>query len=161
MTPTILRERDGPIATLVLHRPEKRNAMTKPMWRALGDAVTELSADNSVRCIVLRGAGDRSFSPGNDIGEFATERSNAAQAQAYGEVMHRTHEALRACRHPLVAAIGGVCVGGGLEIAVLCDLWVCGESGRFGVPIARLGLVMAHAEIAALVGAGALQAQKP
>ncbi len=147
MSEPILIERDGPIATLVLNRPEKLNAMTKDMWRLLGDAVTELAGDDTLRCLVLRGAGGKSFSPGNDISEFETERSNPSQAKAYGVVLHEALTALKSCRHPTVALIEGVCVGGGLEIAALCDLRICGESSRFGVPINRLGLVMAYPEI--------------
>jgi enoyl-CoA hydratase/carnithine racemase len=142
---------DGYIATVVLNRPDKLNALTLAMWRDLGDAVARLSADDNLRCIVLRGAGERAFSPGNDIGEFATARADKAQAMAYGAVMHATAAALAACRHPLVAQIHGICVGGGLEIAALCDLRICGASSRFGAPIKNLGLVMAHAEMAPLV----------
>jgi enoyl-CoA hydratase/carnithine racemase len=86
-------------------------------------------------------------SPGNDISEFETDRSNSTQAKAYGEILHRTLTALKSCRHPTVALIEGICVGGGLEIAALCDMRICGESSRFGVPIKRLGLVMAYPEI--------------
>lgn len=150
MIDTVLLQRDGPIATVVLNRPEKLNALTKPMWARLGEAVDSLSADDGLRCIVLRGAGDQAFAPGNDISEFPRERANVAQARAYGQVMQRTIEALEACRHPLVALIQGICVGGGLEIAALCDLRICGESSRFGVPINRLGLVMGYAELRGL-----------
>jgi enoyl-CoA hydratase/carnithine racemase len=104
-----------------------------------------------VRCIVIRGAGEKAFAPGNDISEFATERSNVEQARAYGEDMRRTIEAIGTCRHPVVAQIHGVCVGGGLEIAGLADIRICGESSRFGVPINKLGLVMAYAEIGSLI----------
>jgi enoyl-CoA hydratase/carnithine racemase len=144
---TILVGRDGHIATVTLNRPAKLNAMTKPMWQRLGEAMEELGADDELRCIVLRGAGGKSFSPGNDISEFATDRSNSVQDKAYGEILHRTLTALKTCRHPTLALIEGICVGGGLEIAALCDLRICGESGRFGVPIKRLGLVMAYPEI--------------
>jgi enoyl-CoA hydratase/carnithine racemase len=143
--------RDGAIATVVLNRPEKLNALTKAMWVSLGVAIDELSADGTVRCIIVRGAGEKAFSPGNDIGEFATERANKAQAIAYGAAMHATAHALATCRHPLVAQIHGICVGGGLEIAALCDLRICGTSSRFGAPIKNLGLVMAYAEMAPLV----------
>jgi len=143
--------RDGPIATVVLDRPQKLNALTRAMWQSLGDAIGELSDDDSVRCIVVRGAGEKAFSPGNDIAEFATQRSNKAQAIEYGKAMHATAAALAACRHPLVAQIHGICVGGGLEIAALCDLRICGESSRFGAPIKNLGLVMAYPEMAPLV----------
>jgi enoyl-CoA hydratase len=151
MTSELLEQWDGGIVTLVINRPAKLNAMTKSLWRLLGEAVRRLDADDTIRCIVLRGAGGQAFSPGNDIAEFATERANAAQARAYGAIMHGTLDALASCRHPLVALIEGICVGGGLEIAALCDLRICGESSRFGAPINRLGLVMAYAELAALL----------
>jgi enoyl-CoA hydratase len=151
ITSPIETMRDDEIATVVLNRPEKLNALTKAMWRTLGEAVTALSADDTLRCIIVRGAGEKAFSPGNDIGEFATERANKAQAIEYGRVMHGALAALEACRHPLVAEIHGVCVGGGLEIAALCDLRICGESSRFGAPIKNLGLTMAYAEMAPLV----------
>lgn len=147
----ILVTRDGHVATVTLNRPEKLNAMTKPMWRRLGEVMSGLSADDDLRCVVLRGAGGKAFSPGNDISEFETDRSNAAQARAYGELMHTTIAALRDCRHPTVALIQGICVGGGLEIAGLCDIRICGESSRFGAPIKRLGLVMAYPEIRSLI----------
>jgi enoyl-CoA hydratase/carnithine racemase len=147
----ILVERDGDIATVVLNRPAKLNAMTRPMWRMLGDAFESLSADDAVRCIVVRGAGERAFSPGNDISEFETERATKAQATDYGRDMHRTAAAIAACRHPVVARIHGICVGGGLEIAALADLRICGASSRFGAPIKNLGLVMAYAEMAPLI----------
>ena len=121
------------------------------MWRRLGEVFDELSGDESLRCVILRGAGTKAFAPGNDISEFATERSSVEQARAYGEDMRRTIEAIGACRHPVVAQIHGICVGGGLEIAGLADIRICGESSRFGVPINRLGLVMAYAEIASLI----------
>ena len=142
---------DGTIATVVLNRPQKLNALTKAMWQALGEAIDTLSADDRLRCIILRGAGEKAFSPGNDIGEFATERADKAQAIAYGHAMHATAKALADCRHPLVAQIHGICVGGGLELAALCDLRICGESSRFGAPIKNLGLTMAYPEMAPLL----------
>jgi enoyl-CoA hydratase/carnithine racemase len=150
----VLTERDGgtpSIVTVTLNRPAKLNALTRGMWRDLGSTVARLSADDSVRCIVIRGAGEKAFSPGNDIAEFETDRSNKAQAIDYGYHMHATAQALAECRHPLVAQIHGICVGGGLEIAALCDLRICGEGSRFGAPIKNLGLVMAYAEMAPLV----------
>ena len=148
---TILVARDGAVATVTLNRPDKLNALTKPMWQRLGEAMRELSADDALRCVVLRGAGGRAFAPGNDIAEFATERSSFEQGKAYGAVLHDALGAIADCRHPVVALIEGICVGGGLEIAALADIRICGEGSRFGVPINRLGLVMAHAELAALV----------
>lgn len=147
----LLVQRDGAIATVVLNRPDKLNALTRAMWSALGTTIDALSADDGLRCIVVRGAGEKAFSPGNDIGEFPTQRANKAQARVYGQAMHEAARALAACRHPLVAQIHGICVGGGLEIAALCDLRICGTGSRFGAPIKNLGLVMAYPEMAPIV----------
>jgi len=146
----ILVERDGDIATVVLNRPEKLNALIKPMWQQLGEVVRSLSDDDGLRCIVLRGAGDKSFAPGNDISEFRDARSNSKDAKQYGEIHHEALAALYECRHPIVALIKGICVGGGLEIASLCDLRICGTTSRFGVPINRLGLCVGVREMAGL-----------
>lgn len=150
MAELLIEERTGHVVTLTLNRPEKLNAMTKPLWVALGQAVNRVSRDNSVRCLILRGAGEKSFSPGNDIAEFASERSNKEQAIAYGKVMHETVQALADCPHPIIAQIHGICVGGGMEIASLADIRICGKSSRFGAPIKNLGLVMAYDEMAPL-----------
>lgn len=150
MSDLIHTQLDGAIATVVLNRPEKLNALTKPMWHQLGKTIADLSENDDVRCIILRGAGEKSFSPGNDISEFSTERANKEQAVAYGSIMHDTITQLERCRHPLVAQIHGICVGGGLELAALCDIRICGESSRFGAPIKNLGLVMAYQEMQAL-----------
>jgi len=93
--PSISIEREGTIATVTIDREAKLNAMTKDLWRALGERMDELSADDALRCIVLRGAGEKAFSPGNDIGEFATDRANVEQARAYGAIMHRTLESIK------------------------------------------------------------------
>jgi enoyl-CoA hydratase/carnithine racemase len=148
---TVTVTREGAIATVALDRPDKLNALTRRMWRELGAAVDALGAAADLRCIVVRGAGERAFSPGNDIGEFERERSNSGQAREYGAVMHAALRSLDACPLPIVAEIHGICVGGGLEIAALCDLRICGEGSRFGAPIRNLGLVMAHAEMAPLL----------
>lgn len=150
-TDVILVNREPDIATVILNRPEKLNALTKPMWQRLGEVVRDLSADDNLRCIVLRGAEKKSFAPGNDISEFANTRSNSAQAREYSVVHHAALAALDECRHPMVAMIHGICVGGGLEIAALCDLRICGASSRFGIPINRLGLTLGLHEMQGLM----------
>jgi enoyl-CoA hydratase len=152
MTSGVRSSRDGHVATIALDNPGKLNAITLQMWRDLADVVSELSADDSLRCIVVRGAGDDAFAAGADIAEFARVRDNAEQ----GKVYHRryVYGALRAiadCRHPTVAMIRGACAGGGLEIACQCDLRISGKSGRFGVPINRLGFAIAYDELASLL----------
>jgi enoyl-CoA hydratase/carnithine racemase len=152
MTPSIVTRRDGDIATVVLSNAGKLNALTVAMWQALAAAMRELSAAEDVRCVVLRGEGDKAFAAGADIAEFATVRNTREQ----GEVYHReyVYGALRAvadCRHPTVAMIHGPCVGGGLEIACQCDIRIAGESARFGVPINRLGFPIAYDELEAVL----------
>ena len=148
----ILLERKDDIATVILNRPEKLNALNKEMWKSIGDAFTSLDTDRTIRCIVLRGAGDKAMGPGADISEFDAERSNSKQAAEYGGLMHRSMHSIRDCCHPVIALIKGLCVGGALELALMCDIRICGESSRFGIPVNRLGLVMAYPEIEALVG---------
>ncbi|AEI81090.1 enoyl-CoA hydratase EchA [Cupriavidus necator N-1] len=151
MRQPILIERDAQVATITLNNPDKLNAMDLSMWQGLTEAIQGLSADDTLRCVVLRGAGDKAFAAGADIAEFDTMRANAAQAQQYGEITNATMRAIAECRHPTIALIQGACVGGGLEIASMCDLRICGESSRFGVPVNRLGLVMSYGELGGLV----------
>ncbi|MBS0338182.1 MAG: enoyl-CoA hydratase/isomerase family protein [Proteobacteria bacterium] len=143
--------RDADIATVVLNNPEKLNAMSYGMWARLGEVMRELDADDSLRVIVLRGAGEKAFAAGADISEFETTRANARVAKEYGDKIDGTMRAVHECRHPTLAMIHGACVGGGLEVASQCDLRICGESSRFGIPINKLGLVVAYGEMAALI----------
>lgn len=143
--------RDGAIATVVIDAPARRNALSVEIALGLQDAMAGLDADPSVRCVVLRGAGGRAFSAGADISEFATWRVNKRRGRIYAGILGAALDAVRACRHPTIALIEGDCVGGGLGVAVMCDLRVCGASSRFGVPVKRLGLVESPDELAPLV----------
>jgi len=151
MSDPILVSRDGAIATVALNNPDRLNALNKAMWAGLGAAMRRLSADDALRCVVVRGAGDKAFAAGADIAEFATERADAKQAKSYGKLIHETMQAVARCRHPTVAMIRGACVGGGLEIAAMCDLRVAGASSRFGIPVNRLGLTMGYGELIGLL----------
>ena len=151
MKDAILVERDGAIATVTLNRPERLNALDKAMWSRLGSAMQALDSDASLRCIVLRGAGDRAFAAGADISEFHSERANSKQAQAYSEGGIGWLRAVAECRHPTLALIQGACVGGGLLIASQCDLRICNESARFGVPVKNLGLTESYEELAGML----------
>ena len=141
----------GDIATVALNNPERLNALNKPTWERLGAVMRELSADDTLRCVVLRGAGDKAFAAGADIAEFASERADSRQAKIYGDLIHATMQSVAACKHPTLAMIKGACVGGGLEIAACCDMRICGASSRFGVPINKLGLTMGYGELAGLL----------
>ncbi|MGE0094820.1 MAG: enoyl-CoA hydratase/isomerase family protein [Alphaproteobacteria bacterium] len=152
MTELVQVSRADGVATVTLNRPDKLNALNKAMWQGVGAAFRELGRDEAVRCVVLTGAGGKAFSPGADIAEFGTERADVAQATSYGGLMHGAMGAIGACPHPTLAVIHGICVGGGLELAAMCDLRICGASSRFGVPINRIGVVMAYPEMEALIG---------
>ncbi|TMH49838.1 MAG: enoyl-CoA hydratase/isomerase family protein, partial [Betaproteobacteria bacterium] len=116
MSGEILLERDGDIATVTLSNPGKLNALGLGSWKRLGEVMRELDADKRLRCVVMRGAGDKAFAAGADISEFETTRRNAKTAKKYGAVLEATMGAIARCRHPIVAMIHGVCVGGGLEV---------------------------------------------
>ncbi|MEE8512404.1 MAG: enoyl-CoA hydratase-related protein [Acidiferrobacterales bacterium] len=147
MPNTIIVTRDGPIATVTLNNPAKRNALTKAAWVRLAEIMGDLSAEEALCCVIIRGAGNEAFAAGADISEFPSERVNAVQAKSYGEAVSDAIHAILECRHPTVAMIQGACTGGGLEIACACDLRISAESGRFGVPINRIGHALAYPEM--------------
>ncbi|MEM7458548.1 MAG: enoyl-CoA hydratase/isomerase family protein [Pseudomonadota bacterium] len=146
MSGTIRIERESGLVRVTLHQPDKLNAMTKSMWVKFAEVWEEIGADNSVRCVLLTGAG-RGFCPGNDIGEFETERSNERKARALSEIMNRGREVMLGCPHPVVARIQGPCVGGGLEIACMADMRIASSEATFGAPLNRIGLSMAYEEM--------------
>ena len=152
MSANVSVAREGAIATVTLSNPGKLNALTVAMWQALTRAMAALSADDALRCVVLRGAGEQAFAAGADIAEFATVRDNVEQGKRYHrELVYGALKALDQCRHPTIAMIHGPCVGGGLEIACQCDLRIAGAAARFGVPINRLGFPIAYDELRALL----------
>lgn len=147
----VLHRREGAVAFVTLDHPGRMNAITVAMWRQLAQVFGELAADQSVRCVIVAGAGGN-FAAGADIREFPRERRDNAAVQNYHRnILAPALRALADCPHPVVASIEGVCVGGGLEIASLCDLRIAAESARFGVPINRLGFPMAPDEMQGLL----------
>lgn len=147
----ILTEKDGVIATVTLSNPGKMNAIDVNMWHALALAFAALSKDASLCCVILRGAGNN-FAAGADIGEFAGVRSTVAQGLTYHTfTIADALNAIADCLHPTVAAIEGVCIGGGLQIACACDLRIASASSRFGIPINRLGFPLAPGEMSGLL----------
>ncbi len=154
----VLVERDGDIATVILNRPAKLNAMNRTMARRLAEEMNTLAADASIRCILLRGSG-KAFCPGADIGEFEEQRASREEAEAFATYFHGALDAVVQCPHAVVAIIRGPCVGGGLQLAALCDLRIATESARFGIPVNRIGLTVDYSELAPiyrLVGEGPL-----
>ncbi|MDA8048660.1 MAG: enoyl-CoA hydratase-related protein [Rhodospirillales bacterium] len=144
--PELPVSREGEIAVVTFNRPKVRNALDRAMWEALAEAMEGLSGDESLRSVVLRGTGG-TFSAGADIRTFAEERGTRAREDRYAEVVHRGMQSIRLCRHPVVAAIEGACIGGGAGIATMCDFRVGGEGIRFGITARNLGIWYAYAEI--------------
>jgi enoyl-CoA hydratase len=143
--------RDDTIAIVTFNRPERRNAFDLSMWRGLCTIMRQLSADEDVRCVVLRGAGERAFSAGADIGAFATERGSEEREAEYAHVLDDSMQSIRLCRHPVVAMIMGYCLGGGAGIATMCDFRVGGEGMRMGITARNLGVWYPYAEIDPIV----------
>lgn len=142
---------DG-IATVALSNPDRLNAVNASMWRDLRAAVESCAKDERVRCIILRGAGDKAFAAGGDIEEFLTVRATVDDALHYHEeLVAAALQAIRDCAVPTIAAIQGACIGGGLEIAGCCDIRIAGTSARFGAPINKLGFSMYPGEMAGLL----------
>lgn len=140
-------EKDDVIATVIISNPRKLNAINVAMWKALEHAFTVLSQDESLRCVIVHGD-QQNFSAGADVEEFSAVRSTMAQGIRYHtETIGNALQAISQCLHPTVAAIEGVCVGGGLEIACACDLRIAAPNARFGIPINRLGFPLAPQEM--------------
>lgn len=147
----VLLDYDGPIALVTLSNPGRLNAITVAMWQELARLFAELSADDALRCIVVRGA-DGNFAAGADIREFPRYRADLEGVLHYHTgILAPALNAIAACQHPILAEIHGVCVGGGLEIASQCDLRIAADTARFGVPINRLGFPMAPDEMRGLL----------
>lgn len=142
---------DSDIATLILDNPGKLNAINLAMWQQLAAHMAALSADAGIRCVVIRGAGDEAFAAGGDLEEFVSGRATLEQALHYHGQVAAALNAIADCPHPTVALIHGACIGGGLEIAGVCDLRICSEGSRFGAPINKLGFSMYPGEMEGLL----------
>lgn len=151
MSGSILCQNTDGIATVTLANPGKLNAIDRAMWGDLGAVIAVLAADHTVRCVVIRGEGREAFAAGGDLEEFVTARATLEQALHYHGQVADALDAIAQCPHPTLALIQGACIGGGLEIAGVCDLRICGETARFGAPINRLGFSMYPGEMAGLL----------
>ena len=139
-TPGLLLEKDGPIGWITFNNPERRNAVSQEMWQLMPTYAGDLAADDQIRVVILRGAGDRAFVAGADISQFKDRRRNMADEEEYRRISGRGAASLAALTKPLIAMIHGFCIGGGLGIAIGCDIRIAADDARFGIPAARLGL---------------------
>jgi enoyl-CoA hydratase/carnithine racemase len=142
----------GAVTTLVLNRQAKRNAITLEMWKALPALLADLASDPDLRVLVIRGAGDEAFASGADISEFERVRADAATARAYSRTVEVADRALAAFPRPTIAMIHGFCVGGGLEVALACDLRFASRASQFGITAARLGIIYGFTSTRRLAG---------
>ena len=132
-------EHNGPLAEIIFDHPERRNAITADMWRAIPEIARELDADDGVRIVVLRGEGELAFISGADISQFEDQRIGE-DAKHYDIENATAFDALCSIRKPVIASIHGFCIGGGCAIALTADLRYCAEDAVFAIPAARLGL---------------------
>ena len=136
----LLLEKDGPIGWIIFNRPEKRNAVGIETWQLMPDYMHDLANDKDIRVVIMRGAGDKAFVAGADISQFKDRRRNMDDEAEYRRIGAQGREALAALSKPLLAMIHGYCVGGGVSIAIGCDIRIAADDARFGIPAARLGL---------------------
>ncbi len=139
-SPKMLMEKDGPLGWIIFNQPEKRNAVSQEMWEMVPEMVRELEEDDTIRVVILRGAGEQAFVAGADISQFKDRRRNMDDELEYRRVSGRGQQSLAMLQKPLLGMIQGYCVGGGVGIAITCDLRIASDDARFGVPAARLGL---------------------
>jgi len=139
-TDKMLAEKDGPIGWITFNNPERRNAVSMAMWEALGDIVRDYENDAAIRVIVVKGAGDKAFVSGADISEFNEKRSSPETTRIYNQASGNANEALMHAGKPTIAMIRGFCIGGGVSVALSCDMRIAAEGAKFGVPAAKLGL---------------------
>jgi enoyl-CoA hydratase len=139
-TERMIAETDGAIGWMMFNNPARRNALSLDMWQAMPIILDHFERDPDVRVIVLRGAGDKAFISGADISQFEKQRSSAESIAQYDKIAEGALAALQEVSKPTIAMIHGFCIGGGLGVALGCDLRIAADNARFGIPAARLGL---------------------
>lgn len=143
---------DGGIGWMLFNNPARRNAVSVEMWREVPNIMAAFAADPAVRVIVLAGVGGKAFISGADISEFGEQRGSREATATYNALVEAAGDAILACPKPTIAMIQGFCIGGGLGIALCCDLRIGSDDARFGIPAAKLGLGYGYGGIARLAG---------
>ena len=147
----LLAHTDGAAGWITFNNPAKRNAMSYDMWLGLDIALNHFLADPLIRVIVLTGAGDKAFVSGADISEFKEKRATVEAVAEYNKVSVTTVTKLLTCPKPTLAMIRGFCMGGGLGTALACDLRICTDDARFGIPAGKLGVGYKYSALKRLV----------
>ena len=151
-TPKIMARIEDGIGWLTFNQPEKRNAISLAMWEAVAVAAERFGTDAAVRVVVMHGAGGKAFASGADISEFEKVRDSAEAEERYSAVSSTARKRLEALGKPLIAMIQGFCIGGGMATAMVADIRISAEDGRFGIPAAKLGVAYAYHSLRRLVG---------
>lgn len=146
-TEKLIARKENGIGWIIFNNPLKRNALSREMHGVMATALEDYARDSGVRVVILKGEGGKAFVSGGDISQFGNNRSTLEQVRQGDAVTERTQIALRECRKPTIAMIQGYCMGGGLNVAVSCDLRIASEDSRFGVPAARLGVGYRYASL--------------
>jgi enoyl-CoA hydratase len=152
---TLRVEKRGAVGWIVFDQQAKRNAINGEMWRGIAPAMQRFDADPEVRCVAFRGAGTDAFSAGADISEFEARRASEESVGQYDDLLDRVLQSIQGSLKPSVAMIYGYCFGGGVEVALACDLRYCAASAQFAIPAAKLGLaynVEGHKRLLETVG---------
>jgi enoyl-CoA hydratase/carnithine racemase len=136
----VIAAKDGAIGWITFNNPARHNAVSLSMWEGLFETVRDYAADPDIRVIVLKGAGEKAFVSGADISEFEEKRSSPETTRLYNEIGQKATLALKHVNKPTIAMIRGYCVGGGVSIALACDMRIAAEGSSFAVPAAKLGL---------------------
>lgn len=136
----VIRKRTGPVAEILLNNPARHNALSLDMWERLATLLAELAADDSLRVLVLKGAGGKAFAAGADISRFESERASQDAVRHYNTVAGEASARLYNFPRPTIALIRGHCIGGGVNLAVCCDMRIAASDATFSIPAARLGL---------------------
>jgi enoyl-CoA hydratase len=144
-TDKILARREGRVGTLVFNNPERHNAVSLEMWEAATKVIEDFGSDADVRVLVVTGAGGKAFVSGADISKFGDERATEAAVERYNSTSQGFYSSLYNFAKPTIAQIQGYCIGGGLNLAISCDLRFCTHASRFGLPAAKLGLGYGYA----------------
>ena len=151
MTQDILVSTDNGIATVTFNRPRQRNAIDYHGWLELRRIALDLEADPNVKVVVFTGAGDAAFSAGADIKDFENYRNNSEKALLYSEAFDGALDAIEAISRPTISLIKGFCVGGGCELSTATDIRIAADNSRFGIPVARLGILVGYREMRRLI----------
>jgi enoyl-CoA hydratase len=140
ITDKMIARKEGAVGWMVFNNPERRNAVSVAMWQAIPLIIDHFEGDPDIRVIALAGAGGQAFVSGADISEFEQQRASAEAVARYDATSDAAQQRLTSASKPTVAMIDGWCIGGGVAVALACDLRIASARSRFGVPAARLGL---------------------